>query len=182
MNESQISVRYAKALFLSASEQQLLDPVYRDMEVLSSTCELKEFQYMLQVPTLRPSQKIKLLGDIFEQQLSRISLSMINLVVKNKRESYLPGIARYFKDLYRREKGVRTAALVTAQAIDEAAMESIRALIQKTYDSDVEFTASVDSEVIGGFVLTIEDMRYDASVASNLRKLKNQLLQTRIEK
>lgn len=182
MNESQISVRYAKALFQSASEQQVLDEVYQDMEVLSSTCELEEFQYMLVLPTLQPSQKIKMCKSIFEEQLSAISISMINLVIKNKRETYLPGIARYFSDLYRKEKGVRSASLITAQAIDEAAMNGIRKLIKKAYDSEVELTASVNKDVIGGFVLTIEDMRYDASVASNLRKLKKQLLQTSIEK
>jgi len=56
MNESQISVRYAKALFQSAAEQQLLDQVYKDMEVLTSTCKLEDFQYMLELPTLQPSQ------------------------------------------------------------------------------------------------------------------------------
>jgi F-type H+-transporting ATPase subunit delta len=61
-------------------------------------------------------------------------------------------------------------------------MEGIRALIRKAYDSEVELSASVDKEMIGGFILTIEDMRYDASVASNLKKLKKQLLQTSIEK
>jgi len=182
MNESQISVRYAKALFQSASEQQLLDQVYKDMEVLTSTCKLEDFQYILVVPTLQPSQKIKLLGTIFEKHLSKISLSMINLVIRNKREAYLPGIARNFRDLYRKEKGVRTATLVTAQIVDEAAMKGIRELIKKAYDSEVELTASVDGDVIGGFVLTIEDLRYDASVASNLKKLKKQLLQTSIEK
>ena len=182
MNESQISVRYAKALFLSASEQQLLDRVNMDMEMLSSTCKLEEFQYMLVVPTLQPSQKIKVLRAIFEKHVSNITLSMLDLVVKNKRELFLPGIARNFMDLYRREKGIRTASLVTAQSIDQSAMERIRDLIRKAYDSEVELSASVNEEVIGGFVLTIEDMRYDASVASNLRKLKKQLLQTSIEK
>ena len=182
MNESQISVRYAKALFQSASEQQLLDSVYTDMKVLTSTCKLEDFQYMLVVPTLQPSQKIKLLRTIFEKHLSTISLSMIDLVVKNKREAYLPGIARYLRDLYRKEKGVRTATLVTAQAVGEAEMNGIRKLIKEAYESDVELTAAVDGDVIGGFVLTIEDMRYDASVASNLKKLKKQLLQTSIEK
>ena len=182
MNESQITVRYAKALFKSAFEQQLLDQVYKDMEVLTSTSKLEDFQYILVVPTLQTSQKIKLLGTIFKKHLSKISLSMINLVIRNKREAYLPGIARYFKDLYRKEKGVRTATLVTAQTVDEAAMNGIRELIKKAYDSEVELTASVDGEVIGGFVLTIEDLRYDASVASNLKKLKKQLLQTSIEK
>jgi F-type H+-transporting ATPase subunit delta len=182
MNESQISVRYAKALFLSASEQQLLDRVNMDMEVLSSTCKLEEFQYMLVVPTLQPSQKIKVLRALFEKHVSNITLAMLDLVVKNKRELFLPAIARNFMDLYRREKGIRKASLVTAQSIDQSAMERIRALIRKAYDSEVELSSSVNEEVIGGFVLTIEDMRYDASVASNLRKLKKQLLQTSIEK
>ena len=137
---------------------------------------------MLVVPTLQPSQKIRICESIFSGKLSEISLSLISLVIKNKRETYLPGISRYFRDLYRRKKGVRTATLVTAQAIDEAAMDGIRKLIKKAYDAEVELTASVDGDVIGGFVLTIEDMRYDASVANNLRKLKKQLLQTSIEK
>jgi F-type H+-transporting ATPase subunit delta len=182
MNESQISVRYAKALFQSASEQDLLDQVFKDMEELTSTCKLEDFQYMLEVPTLQPSQKIKLLASIFEKHFSKISLSMINLVVKNKRESFLPGIARNFKGLYRKEKGICTASLVTAQQVDESALDGIRKLIKKAYDSEVEMTTSVDGDVIGGFILTIEDMRYDASVASNLKKLKKQLLQTSIEK
>ncbi len=182
MNESQISVRYAKALFQSAAEQGLLDQVYEDMEVLTSTCKLEDFQYMLEVPTLQPSQKIKLLANIFEKQFSKISLSMINLVVKNKRESFLPVIARNFNGLYRKEKGISTASLVTAQKVDESALDGIRKLIKKAYDSEVEMTTAVDGDVIGGFKLTIEDMRYDASVASNLKKLKKQLLQTSIEK
>ena len=182
MNESQISVRYAKALFQSAAEQHLLDDVYKDMEVLSSTCKLEDFQYMLVVPTLQPSQKIRLVGDIFEKNISKLSLSMINLVIKNRRESFLPGIARNFKDLYRKERGISTASLITAQQVDESEMDGIRKLIKKAYDSEVELTTAVDGDVIGGFILTIEDMRYDASVANNLKNLKKQLLQTSIEK
>ena len=49
MNESQISVRYAKALFQSASEKNILEQVYKDMELLALTCKQDEFQYMLVV-------------------------------------------------------------------------------------------------------------------------------------
>jgi F-type H+-transporting ATPase subunit delta len=182
MNESQISVRYAKALFKSALDQKQLDDVYHDMELLADVCKRDDFQYLLVVPTLQPSQKIKLLGSIFEKYFSKLSLSLVTLVVKNKREVYLPGIARNFRDLYRKENGIRSATLVTAQPVDEPVMEKIRALIKKAYDSDVELSSAVDGNVIGGFVLTVEDMQYDASVASNLRKLKKQLIQTSIEK
>jgi F0F1-type ATP synthase delta subunit len=40
----------------------------------------------------------------------------------------------------------------------------------------------VNEDVIGGFVLSIEDQQYDASVASGLRRMKKQLLETSIEK
>ena len=73
MNESQISVRYAKALFQSASEKQILDQVYKDMELLALTCKLEDFQYMLVVPSLQPSQKIKLIESIFKSKISEIS-------------------------------------------------------------------------------------------------------------
>ncbi|MCK5067749.1 MAG: ATP synthase F1 subunit delta [Bacteroidales bacterium] len=182
MNESQISVRYAKALFLSAAEQKQLDTVYKDMELLSDTCKLEDFQYLLVMPSLQASQKRKLVDSVFKKYLSDLSMSMINLVIKNKREVYLPGIARNFSDLYRKSKGIRAAKLVTAGPVDDATIKSIRDLIKKAYDADVELSSSVDGDVIGGFVLTIEDMQYDASVASSLRKIKKQLLQTSIEK
>ena len=182
MNESQISVRYAKALFQSAAEQQKLEAVYKDMELLSDTCKLEDFQFILMMPSLQVSQKHKLVDTIFKKHMSELSLSMINLVIENKREVYLPGIARNFSDLYRKHKGIRKASLLTASPVDDAAMKAIGDLIKKTYDSEVELSSTVDEDVIGGFILTIEDMQYDASVASNLKKLRKQLLQTSIEK
>jgi len=182
MNESQISVRYAKALFQSAREQEKLDAVYKDMELVSDTCKIEDFQDMLMMPSLQVSQKSQLARAVFQQHLSELSLSLINLVIENKREAYLPGIARNFRDFYRKHQGIQSASLVTATAVDESARKSILDLIKKTYDSAVELSASVDEDVIGGFVLTIGDLQYDASVASSLKQMKKQLLQTSLEK
>jgi len=161
---------------------KILDRVFKDMELLAETCKLEDFQYMLMLPSLQASQKCKLVGTIFEKRFSEISLSMINLVIRNKREVYLTGIARNFMALYRKAKGIRTAMLLTAQPVDDSSMNSIKQLISKAYDSDVDLSSAVDKDVIGGFILTVEDQQYDASVASNLKKIKKQLLQTSIEK
>jgi F-type H+-transporting ATPase subunit delta len=182
MNESQISVRYAKALYLSAEEQGNLEEVYRDMDLVSDTCKVREFQDMMMMPSLQVSQKCQMAMNIFEKHLSTLSLSLINLVIENKREAYLEGIARNFRDLYRKKQGIQSASLVTAIPVDEGAMKAILDLIKKTYASQVELSASVDEEVIGGFVLTIGDMQYDASVANSLKQMKKQLLQTSTEK
>ena len=182
MNESQISVRYAKALFQSASEKQELDRVYSDMELLSETCKLDDFRYMLVLPSLQASQKRQVVGAVLEKHVTGTSLSMINLVIEIKREQYLSGIARNFSELYRNARGIKSASLKTAQPVDEKALKGIRDLIKKAYDSEVELTTSTDEDVIGGFVLTIEDRQYDASVSTHLKKIKKQLLETSIEK
>ena len=179
MNESQISVRYAKALFQSASEKNILDQVNNDMDLLATTCKQEEFQYMLVVPTLKPSEKIALMDAIFKSKISDTSLALIKLVVENKRDVYLPGIARNFMDLYRKEMKISSATLLTAEPVESKALNSIKEMLAKVYDSSVELSAKVDEGVIGGFVLTIENMQYDASVATSLRNFRKQLLQTR---
>lgn len=181
MNESQISVRYAKALFMSASEKKNLDQVFRDMELLTEACKMEEFQYILVLPTLQVSQKSRAINTVFKASMSDTSLALIDLVIKNKREVYLPGIARNLMDLYRKAKGIRNAKLLTAHAVDEETLRGIKELIAETYDADVELNTSVDEDLIGGFVLTVEDLQYDASVATSLKKLKKQLLETSIE-
>jgi F-type H+-transporting ATPase subunit delta len=182
MNESQISVRYAKALFQSAAEKQILDDVYSDMEILTETCRISDFQYLLALPSLKASQKVRMVESVLKEHLTAISLSMIHLVIKNKREVYLPGMARNFSDLYRKAKGIRSAKLVTAHPVEEVDVDRLRKLIKKTFNEDVQLTSALDEEIIGGFVLTIEDMRYDASVARNLMKMKKELLLTSVEK
>jgi len=182
MNDSQISVRYARALLQSATEQQVAERVYQDMELLAETCRLEEFQYLLAVPSLKPSKKRDLLETVLKASMSDITMSMINLVIKNKREIYLPGIARNYGDMYRKAKGIRSASLVTAHPVDESILDRVKKLITKAYKSDVELSSTVKQDVIGGFVLTIEGLQYDASVASSLKEMKKQLLQTNITK
>ena len=179
MNESQISVRYAKALLKNASQKKILDQVNRDMDLLAETCRQEEFQYMLLVPTLKPGKKLKLMEAFFKSKISDTSLSMIKLVVENKRDIYLPGIARNFSTLYRKEMKISSASLVTAEPVETKALQEIKDMLARVYDSGVELSTRVDDGVIGGFVLTVEDMQYDASVSTGLRKLRKQLLQTR---
>lgn len=182
MNESQIPVRYARALFESASGQNSVDEAFSDMKLLFETCEQKDFKYVLTLPSLPQSQKSKVMEKLFQGRMSSPSMAMIHLVLRNKRESYLQGIARRFMDLYREAHGIRKASLVTAQPLDETILNKIRDLITRTDGSEVDLAIGVDQDLIGGFVLTVDGLQYDASVATSLRNVKKQLLQSSVQK
>ena len=133
MNESKISVRYSKALFELAKEEKVLDLVMTDQELLQSIYKLPEFKLLLENPVIKSSQKQKVLRQIFEGKLNKITLTFLDLLIQNKREIFLPDITRKFIDEYHKEKGILPVTITSAVKIDDehdyaAAAESVRKL------------------------------------------------------
>jgi F-type H+-transporting ATPase subunit delta len=98
------------------------------------------------------------------------------LLLTNHREAYLKNISRIFLDSYRKGAGYKEAKLISAIEIDTATVEQFKVFIRKHFNSEVDLTCSVDENLIGGFVLQVEDQQIDASVAAKLTKLKRELL------
>ncbi len=176
MNLSKISVRYARALFAVARDQNLLDQVHADMELLGHASEeIPAFRSFLENPVMIPSAKRKLLHNMFEGNVSKLTLDFLDLIVKNNRLSFINGISRQFGDQYREFKGISSAILTTAEEIDEYTRDKIKQLILTDTKSKVLLEGKTDNEILGGFVLQIEDKQIDASVRTQLNKIKKEL-------
>ena len=177
MNESKISVRYAKALFSLVKEENTLEKHKQDMELLYQCIrEVPELQYVIQSPVIKSSEKIRVFGEIFRESMSPLSLSFIRLVLENRREEGLEGIARYFLTLIRAEQGIRSADLTTAKPVDDALRQSISALIAKKFNTKVDLHEAVDPAIIGGYELKDGDQQIEASIASKLKRIKRELI------
>ncbi len=181
MNDSKISVRYAKALFLSGKEENLLEVVLKDMKLIQSTSGVKGFKEYIESPVIKTSTKKALIKKVFSENISELSMRFYNLVLTNRRETYLEGIIRNFIALYREDKGIKSANLKVPFHISENNRKKFISLLEDTYRSKIEMVEQVDAELIGGFILKVEDEQYDASVKSGLAKIKKKLLETPIE-
>lgn len=183
MNESKISVRYAKALILSAKDQQLLDPVRGDMVLLMSTInEVSELSQLLDSPVVKPAKKMEVMNVIFSNKLKPLTLSFIRLAIMNKREEYLMGMARMYIELFKREKGIKQAFLTTAVPIGKDIRTAIINVIKKVYNTEIELNEKTDKEIIGGFILQVEDQLLDSSVKGQIRKIRKKLIDKTYEK
>jgi F-type H+-transporting ATPase subunit delta len=182
MNESKISVRYAKALFALARESGSLDALRKDMELMVQCIrEIPELMFVIQSPVIKSVEKIRLFGAMFGGSFQPMTISFINLVLEKHREEYLEGISRYFLRLIKDEQGIQPADVVTAIALDDSLRKSILNLIaQKFNKNTVELHESVDQDLIGGFVLRIGDKQIDASIARKLKNIQQELRNTQI--
>jgi F-type H+-transporting ATPase subunit delta len=177
MNESKISVRYAKALYDLAKEDKKHDAVKNDMDtVITCYRESEEFKNFIQSPVLKESVKINLLKSIFRGKVSDLSMSLFDLLVKNKRESYLPFIALNYLHFYKEDLGIKEAVLITAVPLDKNFRENFLKYLNKKLKTKIEMAEKVDTGIIGGFKLKIEDQQIDASIASHLNRIKKELI------
>lgn len=177
MNESKISVRYAKALFSLVKEDNTLEKHRLDMELLYQCIqEVPELQYIIQSPVIRAGEKIRLFEESFRDSMSALTLSFIRLVLKNRREENLAGIARHFLTLLRTEQGIRTADLTTAGPIDDRLRASISQLIARKFNARVDLHEHVNPALIGGFVLRVDDQQIDASISNKLKRIQRELI------
>jgi F-type H+-transporting ATPase subunit delta len=176
MNDSKISVRYSRAIFQSAVEKNILDRVYQDMIFVSEICRAPETKEFLQSPIISPSRKQAIFHKMFDGNIEKITLSLIDLTVKNGRESFIPAIARNFIHETKKYRGITESVLTTAVKIDDSVKKQITDLISDIFKTTVELKETVDPEIIGGFILQIDDNYIDASIKNKLRKIKKELI------
>lgn len=177
MNHSKISVRYAKALFLIAEDERQIEAVKKDIEfILSIYNDVQQFSFFIESPVIKTTNKQAILNAIIGNNINPITLRFLDLIIKNKRELHIKDISRNFIDSYKKHKGIKTVTLTTAYTIDEATKQAIVSKITKTINETVELHEKVNPEIIGGFILKIEDQQYDSSVSAKLLKIKRSLI------
>lgn len=182
MNISAIRVRYAKAFFQLAKEKKMMEILKADIEKIFNVCNHSaDFILLLESPVVSTSKKTELITEIFKVEINTLTLNFLLLITNNKREVYIPGICRNFLALTREDQNMKSAVLVTASEINTKTIEKIRTLMEKELDAKVELSNQVSPEIIGGLILRIDDRQYDASVTTQLRKIKQDLLESELK-
>ena len=175
MNDSKISVRYSRALFQLAVEKNLLDSVNQDMIFISEMCKIPEMHEFLSSPIIFPSKKREIFKNLLGDSVEKITLNLINLVVNNGRESFIPSIARVFIHETIKYKGISELYLTTAVKVESKVKKQIADIISEAFKIKVEIKENIDTDIIGGFIIRVDDNYIDGSIRTKLRKISKEL-------
>ena len=178
MNNSKISVRYAKAIFKLAKENNLLDEINKDMQLLADASELLVFRKFQHSPVFLISKKKEIYKHIFKDSVHKNTLSFLNILIANRRETYLKIITKNFFGFYREHFGIKKVVLTTVNKLTTANKNKLIKTLTQLFDSKIELHEETNKNIIGGFKISIDDNQYDATVATKLKKLKKELTTT----
>ncbi len=178
MANFRIATRYAKSILDLGIEQNTLEGIYNDMVTIKEAMSNRDFKLFVKSPIIKASKKISVFKAIFGDSLSKTTGMFFDLLAKKGRESELPEITTAFLQQYKKYKKISEIKLTTASPMSESALNTIKATLLQSdaTDQEVEITTDVDPDLIGGFVIEMEDKLYDASIAHKLRGVRKQFL------
>lgn len=176
MQNPRLAARYAKSLIDLAGEKGLTDSVYNDMQWLNAVCKSnRDFVNLLRSPIIKKDVKTKVVFAITQGKISELTESFNRLLIAKNRESNLPEIVSAFIALYKEQKNVKTIKLTTASPASDAVKSAIVAQVKNSGNySDVELEEKVNEDIIGGFLLQVDDKLIDASIAYDLKQIAKQ--------
>jgi len=174
MNEARAAIRYAKATLDYAVEKKSADKVEKDMRNIASVIDGNvELQTVIASPVVKASDKTKALNAIFKGS-NEITLGLINTLKDNKRIEMLQEVAYKYIILFEKMKGEDVAYVTSAVPLTAALEKKILTQVTELTGKKVTIENKVDERIVGGFILRVGDLQYDASVASKLNGLKRE--------
>ena len=176
MAGSRAAIRYAKAVLSLASDEKTSEALNIEMKLIASTIsQNKDLSDALKSPVVSSSVKKSILLEVFENP-NKITLNLIDTLISNNRIDILGDVAEKYNHLFDKSKGIELATVTTAVALTEDLKKKVLEKAKELTGKDIEVENVIDESIIGGFILRIGDIQYNASITNQLSKLKREFI------
>ncbi len=171
----EIAEVYARALFEAARDDDVLDRVHEELGEFADALDSdRNLQVFLFSPYFSSEEKKDGVRRIVSDADERF-LNFLELLAERHRMPVLFRIRRLFDSLWAEENKLLPVTVTSATELDEGLVEEIGARIQEQTGRQVELSANVDPDVLGGLMVRVGNMVLDATVRNRLEQLRKQV-------
>ncbi len=167
--------RYANALLELSEENGTLEKDIEYAVLIRDTLNKSDVLNFLKHPHVPDSAKLELFHTAFSVKLPKHMMGFLYLMVRKNRESLIVPVLTEYIDRTNKRLGRIEAKVVSAKALTEKQIESIRKILVEKTNMQVEVKTKVDPSVIGGFYILIDGRIFDRTLRSELINLRERL-------
>lgn len=174
MEGNRAALRYAKAIISEAKDKNVTEEVNKDMSLIAKTISSSEdLQSVLKSSVINPNSKKEILIEVFGG-INGVTKGMFDVLAENKRLQILSLVAWNYNRLFNEMNNIQIAKVTTAVPLTPALEAKIQAKVKELTGNEAKIQNLVDESILGGFILRVGDLQYNASIASQLRNLKRE--------
>ncbi len=179
MQDSQISKRYGSALFKVAANFKIVDEIFNDFNKFINFCYeklcLKEFISQTYIDKHERFEVIKLLGK--ELSFNEHFINFLHLLIEQERIGYLPKIFNVYSKLRDNSNNILKVKIISAKELKPEEKIKLIEMIEKAFKKTVSISSEIDKNIIGGYIIDIDNVLYDSSIKTRLDNFHKHLKQ-----
>lgn len=178
MKSTKVVSRYAKAFLHYALECKKEEKLAQEMKQLYLAVDKhSNLENFFSDPILSVEKKLKIKENLFKS-FSKETNNLLELLIKNKREVFLKMIVNKFIELYNKNKGIVPATIISALPLSAESEKEIIKKADQLTSFKIKLKKIIDPKILGGFILRVGDLQYNASLSNRLNVLKRELVKT----
>ena len=166
---------YAKALFASANESNRLEEMANELKTMAAVSKSEGVINTIENPVLSRQEVVDILVNLFEENISKTSQKLLEILAENKRLNLLESIYTIYQGLLEKHNNQKSIEVFVADDPSLDAKENIEQKLKLTYGKDAKIYFSKDPKMMGGRSIQIGDDTLDLSIRGKVNKLVNQL-------
>ncbi len=173
-SESELTGRYAVALFDLADEGKALDAVAEDLMALRQALDGSEdMTRLVRSPVLDRDEQWKAMSALLDKMKANdLTKKFLGLVTANRRLFVLSGIIRAYLEKLASHRGEITADVVSAHPLTDSQVKALEDSLKKALGGKVALAPRVDPSILGGLIVKVGSRMIDSSLRTQLQKLK----------
>jgi F-type H+-transporting ATPase subunit delta len=170
------SRRYAEGIFAIAKEQNSFNRWLGDLETLRSVFMNPDMANFLGDPKSSLSQKEDIVRRLLDGKVDGLAVNTALLLLRREHGDIMAGVEREFQQMVNTERNVAVAEVTTAVELEGQQREVVKHRLEVLTAKHIELRTTVDTSILGGFVARVGDVLIDASLATRLATLRQDLL------
>jgi len=166
--------QYSKAFFEMAKKGAEIESTFLIVEEFARLVESSpDLKCLFSSPAFSQEERMQAASAVLDHcGFTGCGAACVKLTVLNQRLGILPMIARSLRLRVMRDRGELEAEVVTAQALETEHLEELRSVLAGvSRGMNLTFSTKVDSGVLGGLIVQIEDLMIDTSLRTKLKAL-----------
>jgi F-type H+-transporting ATPase subunit delta len=183
MSNQRVASRYAKSIMELSLEKGRLEEVHTDFQRLTAlAASNRELELVLKNPIVNSDKKLNILQALFAKGSDPLTMTFFEIVSRKNREEILLDVAKEFENQYNLHKSIQVAEVTTTFPIDEKLRKEFSDVVKEISGKQtVQLVEKINPELIGGYILKVNDRQLDESLSSKLRQLKTQFTKNHYE-
>jgi F-type H+-transporting ATPase subunit delta len=173
----EIAQVYSRALFEVAEERDELDEIHDQLNAFTQAIdENRQLQQYFFSPYFSATEK----KDGLRRAVQGANPAFSNFLEALIERHRMPAIFRIraeFESLWDEARKLLPVRITSAVTLDGDTVKSLGERIGKQVDRQVEVSATVDPDILGGVVLQVGNVILDASIKNRLEQLRKQVAQ-----